>query len=121
MAHELIPQPLVEATERNERSSPMPDYSTHDPRGWCGDITRGAALGRPTVRGPAEYAGRLSLQRVRLDSGGYDRNGTYFGHGDPLYWYADSDGTIDGMLRAKDRADARAAVLAMYPSAKVRR
>lgn len=99
----------------------MPDYKTYDPRGWCGDPRRGAALGRPTVKGPADFAGRLCLRRVRIDSGGYDPNGTYFGIGRPLYWYADDDGEIDGVLRADDRADARARVLDMYPNAKVRR
>ena len=28
----------------------MPDYSTHDPKGWCGDPRRGAALGRATIQ-----------------------------------------------------------------------
>lgn len=99
----------------------MSDYGRHDPKGWCGNPKLGAALGRPTVRGPVEYAGRLTLRRTRLNNGGYDRNGTYFGTGDPLYWYADDDGEIDGMIRAKNRADARTAVLALYPNAKVKR
>lgn len=105
-----------------------PDYSTHDPKGWCGDPSRGAAMGRPTVTGKADYDGQIRLRRSYLDSGGYDRNGTYFGFGDPLYWYASDDGTIDGMLRATpaydskiSRADAREQVLAMYPKAKIRR
>ena len=25
-----------------------PDYTTNDPKGWCGDPARGAALGRPS-------------------------------------------------------------------------
>ena len=98
-----------------------PDYSTHDPRGWCGDPGRGAAMGRPTIEGPRDYAGKLYLRRAYLDSGGYDRNGTYFGHGDPLYWYASEDGEIDRMLRAKSRKSARWQVLCLYPNAKVRR
>jgi hypothetical protein len=105
-----------------------PDYSTHDPKGWCGDPRRGAALGRPTVKGSPGFEGKIYLRRVYLDMGGYDRNGTYFGHGNPLYWYADADGEIDGMLRAKasydwkvTRADAREQVLALYPEAKIRR
>jgi len=56
-----------------------------------------------------------------LDNGGYDPNGTYFGHGEPLYWYASEDGEIDAMLRAATRDDARTKVLAKYPNAKVRR
>lgn len=99
----------------------MPDYSTHDPRGWCGDPKRGAALGRPTVKGPADYSGWLSLRRIYISNGGYDCNGTYFGIGWPLYWYADAEGDIDGMLRARTRTDARRQVLVLYPKAKVRR
>lgn len=100
-----------------------PDYKDNDPRGWCGDPSRGAALGRPTVHDadPATFAYRLFLRRVYLDQGGYDSNGTYFGHGEPLYWYADEDGTVDGMLRAPNRAVARADVLREYPRAKVRK
>ncbi len=102
-------------------SKSMADYSTHDPKGWCGDASRGAAMGRPTVKGPADFTGRLCLRRSYLDNGGYDSNGTYFGHGAPLYWYANDDGEIDGMLRAGDRESAREQVLALYPKAKVRR
>lgn len=102
-----------------------PDYSTHDPRGWCGDPKRGAAMGRGTYEGDRDFAGRIYLRRVYLDQGGYDRNGTYFGHGAPLYWCASEDDpndgiTIDRMLRAGTRAQAVAQVRAWYPKAKVR-
>ena len=100
----------------------MPDYKTNDPKGWCGDPKRGAALGRPTVHdAPKSFAGHIRLRRVRLNDGGYDNNGTYFGHGGPLYWYASDDGEIDAMLRAGSREQARTEVLAVYPKAKVRR
>ena len=95
-----------------------PSYKTNDPRGWCGDPSRGAALGRPTVKGDATFAGKLTLHRVHLDQGGYDVNGTYFGAGAPLYWYASDDETIDGMLRASSREDAKRQVRAMYPQAR---
>lgn len=97
----------------------MVDYSTHDPRGWCGDIRRGAALGRPTVRDESrDYSGKVYLRRVSLDSGGYDPNGTYFGHGEPLYWAANEDGTIDFMVRAVSRTRAKAIVHESYPNAR---
>ena len=100
-----------------------PDYKTNDPRGWCGDPSRGAALGRPTIHAdnPESITGRLYLRKVRLDSGGYDTNGTYFGHGASLYWVANAEGTVDFMLRARNRKAARFVVLARYPNAKVRR
>lgn len=99
-----------------------PDYSRNDPKGWCGNPKRGAALGRPTVDdcGP-EYSGKLYLRRAYLDSGGYDKNGTYFGTGTPLYWCSNEEGTVDRMLRARSRGDAVAQVRAWYPLAKVRK
>ena len=79
-------------------------------------------MGRPTVvDAPKDYAGRLHLRRAYLDSGGYDTNGTYFGHDKPLYWCANVEGTVDFMLRSADRAGARTQVLEKYPNAKVRR
>lgn len=101
----------------------MPDYKTHDPRGWCGDPSRGAALGRPTVA-DGEPEGKMTLRRIRLDSGGYDPNGTYFGAVDlrydvfPLYWCADAGGNVDRMLRAPNREDAKRQVRELYPDAK---
>ena len=95
----------------------MADYRTNDPRGWCGDIRRGAALGRDSYKG--KYSdGRLVLREVRLDNGGYDRLGTYWGHGERLYWCASEDGDIDYCFRAVDRAEAKKKVLADYPAAK---
>lgn len=99
----------------------LPDYEIHDPKGWCGDPQRGAALGRPTYVGDRNYSGRLYLRRVRLNQGGYDRNGTYFGTGEPLYWCANDDLSIDFMLRASSRHLARASVIARYPNAKIRK
>lgn len=101
----------------------MPDYQTHDPRGWCGDPSRGAALGRPTHTpddAPTTTV-RVYVRRVRLNQGGYDRNGTYFGTGAPLYWYADDSGDIDGVLRASCRESAVAEVRMLYPFAKIKR
>jgi len=94
----------------------MPSYTSNDPKGWGGDPSRGAALGRPTVQG--ELTGKLYLRRVRLDNGGYDSNGTYFGVGSPLYWCASADEEIDYMLRAHCREDAKEKVRSRYPSAR---
>lgn len=99
-----------------------PDYSRFDPKGWGGDPSRGAALGRPKVKEAGkDYSGRLFLRKTRINSQGYDCNGTYFGVGEPLYWCANDEGTVDFMLRALDREDARKLVLQDYPKAKVRR
>ncbi len=106
-----------------------PSYKDNDPKGWCGDPSRGAAMGRVGIIGPKDFAGRLCLRRVRMSAcGAYDSNGTYYGHGNPIYWYASDDGEIDGTLRAVPswetkgtRANARAQVLALYPNAKIRK
>jgi hypothetical protein len=106
-----------------------PDYKTNDPRGWCGDPARGAALGRVTLRGKegrrnskgevvGGFRGTLTVRQILLDSGGYDCNGTYFGTGDPLFWVASEDGEIDRMLRAKNREAANRQILEIYPRAK---
>jgi len=94
-----------------------PSYSTNDPKGWCGDPKRGSALGRPAVVG--EYDGsKLTLRRVPIDSGGYDRNGTYFGIGERMYWCASNDGEIDYVFRAASREDAKRIVREYYPNAR---
>ena len=98
-----------------------PSYATHNPRGWCGDPKRGAALGRPDRLGDPGYAGVLTLRRVRINADGYDGLGTYWGLGGPLWWFASADHYIDRTVWAKDREAARAFVLRHYPNAKVRR
>ncbi len=99
----------------------MINYKQNDPKGWCGDPTRGAALGRSTVDQPDEdtFAEPLAIKRVPLDRGGYDPNGTYFGTGKPLYWVGSCDGNVDRVLRASNDADALSQVEALYPEAKL--
>lgn len=95
------------------------DYKKNDPKGWCGDPKRGAALGRPSIMNASkDFDGRLALRRVRLCSGGYDPNGTYFGHGEPLYWYASEDGAIDAMERGLNREAAKEKIRVFYPKAR---
>jgi len=111
-----------------------PSYKTRDPRGWCGDPTRGAAMGRGSIGVPldgeqSDFDGELTLRYIHIDQGGYDPNGTYFGFCEhqPIYWFASDDGEIDGTLRAHcgngddGREDAEAQVLAMYPKARFRK
>lgn len=91
-----------------------PSYATNDPKGWCGDPKRGAAMGRRCYYG--ELVGQLTVREIPLD-GDYDPNGTYFGSGDPIYWCASDDGAIDYTMRAEDRDDAMAQVRETYPAA----
>lgn len=94
-----------------------PSYQTNDPKGWMGDPRRGAAMGRDTLTG-AHDGSRLTLRRIRLDAGGYDPLGAYFGIGRPLYWCASKDGQIDFMLRAESRRSAKRQVSERYPTAR---
>lgn len=96
--------------------SKKPSYRHHDPKGWCGDPKRGAALGRHayhektyTVR---SYA---VLRRVRINGDGYDPLGTYWGVGAPLWWCATPNYKIDFCLRATTRKEAEANVRRLYP------
>lgn len=98
----------------------MVAYQDNDPKGWCGDPRRGAALGRHDRHAP-DFEGKLVLRRVRLDVGGYDQNGTYFGARRPgraLYWYAAEDGSIDAMADAAGREDAKGKIRVRYPRAR---
>jgi len=71
------------------------------------------------ARQAAECAPKITLQRVRLDSGGYDSQGAYWGLGEPLYWAAaDAPFEYDETFRAADREEAREHVRATFPRAR---
>ena len=50
---------------------------------------------------------KLHLQRVRINAGGYDEGGAYWGTGEPLYWAWDDDGEVQMFVRAADREEAK--------------
>lgn len=104
----------------------------------------GASMGRGSQHAAPDSAIKFRLERVRLDSGGYDNGGAYWGHGSPLFhaWGDDGDklpplpephtteqfkeycarlGEIceaDFFLRAQSRDAAKAAIREQYPQAK---
>jgi hypothetical protein len=85
----------------------------------------GAPMGRRTYRTDPEAPIKFRLQRVYLDSGGYDSGGAYWGFGRPLYQYTghsaegtDAEELAEGYLRADSREDAKAQVRALYPKAR---
>ena len=65
----------------------------------------GAPMGRPNAPNLDTTRGTVHLFRVRLDSGGYDDGGAYWGNGAPLYCARDRDGDIQ-TIRAPSREDA---------------
>lgn len=62
---------------------------------------------------PQNTAAKLRLYRVKINSGGYDERGRYWGVGAPLYFAEDGDGNHRAL-----RAASRAAAKAQFPNAK---
>lgn len=63
----------------------------------------GADMGRHST----PVSGKVTLERMRIDSGGYDSGGAYWGTGEPLWRAQDEDGN-EQFFRAKDRKAAEA-------------
>jgi len=61
---------------------------------------------------------RFYLHRIRLNQGGYDCLGRYWGTGAPLYMFAREDDAHSGYLRAATREDAKAQVRDAHPGAR---
>jgi len=104
---------------------------TRNPNITREDCRYGAPMGRPER--PNEYtlpkapdgspqwpervaAHKLQLARVRINSGGYDAGGAYWGTGMPL-WNA-WNGEICLYLRARNRELAKEAIRETYPAAR---
>ena len=60
---------------------------------------------------------KFTLRRERLNSGGYNSFGSYFGTGAPLYWYYSDDAEHSGYLRASSREQAKEHVRQLHPNA----
>jgi hypothetical protein len=74
-----------------------------------------------TARESAEYAPKVTLRRVRIDSQGYDPEGAYFGINNPIYWAATDDGAFDWVMNAATREEAKAQVRKVIPYARFSR
>ena len=68
-----------------------------------------------------EYTGRVSIQKERVNQGGYIKGGVYFGVGEPLYFAQDEDGLWCDYFRASDRNEAIAIMRERYPNAQIKR
>jgi hypothetical protein len=73
-------------------------------------------MGKPHV--DPDFDGKWSLCRVRLDSGGYDNGGAYWGIGAPLWHACTEDGESELFFRAHDRDAAKAHVREANPNAR---
>jgi hypothetical protein len=78
------------------------------------NCSRGAPLGRRNYN--ANRSAKLYCRKVRLDRGGYDPSGTYWGSYIPLYCVYDADGEVECYYRAWDRADALKKHRLEYPT-----
>jgi hypothetical protein len=62
---------------------------------------------------------KVSMRKIRLNQGGYDRTGAYWGIGSPLYvascTFADGQ-EVDYTFRARDRAHAKEIVRTNWKS-----
>ena len=67
----------------------------------------GAPMGRHGSWAQPDEQDKFYLVRVRLNSGGYDSGGAYWGHSLPLYRFETTDRQSDGYLRARSRNDAK--------------
>ena len=73
----------------------------------------GAPMGRRgegVPNGVGDHPMKYNLRRVRLNSGGYDDGGAYWGAGQPLYYFEDEDGN-SGYFRALTRTKAKAHIV----------
>mgnify|MGYP001556282820 CR=1 FL=1 len=64
------------------------------------------------------------LSRLRLDRGGYDAGGAYWGYPNDLYWLRDYDSggaAVEGFARGADRASAWVQLQRDFPHATLRR
>lgn len=76
----------------------------------------GASMGRRNVTTDRDAAMTFRLYRMRLDKGGYDNGGAYWGIGPDSLWHAYTE-TDEVFVRAKTREDAKGAVRTIYAKA----
>jgi len=70
-------------------------------------------------RGRKDYpvSGKCLLQKMRINTGGYDAGGAYWGIGNPMYVCQDLSGNLY-YVRAKNREDAKQQIIEKNPTAK---
>jgi hypothetical protein len=61
----------------------------------------------PAAADPAATAPKLDIQRVRVNRGGYDASGAYWGAGPDVFIATTADGTREITVRAKSVSEAR--------------
>src|SRR4051812_19848588 len=107
---------LAKLSVKGGSNMPQPNLSSSPSR-------YGAPMGRPSQHhnGDGSSLGKIGVRRIRLNSGGYDIGGAYWGIGKPLYWAASDCGRVDMFFRATDRSTAIAYLRRDYPEARFHR
>lgn len=106
--------PMGRDSKYGERES-CADCGATFPRAMFGLCTCcGGPNLRPVAPAPGEAPPRVKmhLRRIRLDSGGYDSGGAYWGHGAPLWHAMAAEGGLESFFRAGTREKAKAEVRA---------
>lgn len=81
-------------------------------------VCTGSQMGRRSSPSQATSQ-KFHLRQERLDSGGYDSGGAYWGIGyTPLFYASSVDGEIEFFHRAKDRNEAKKIVTEKFPGAR---
>jgi hypothetical protein len=57
---------------------------------------------------------KFTLRHIRLNNGGYDVNGGYWGNGEPLFWYCSDCGKHSEYIRAISRDAAKSKIRSYY-------
>ena len=80
----------------------------------------GAPTGRPNTYPccSSDQERKFYLTRVRINRGGYDSGGAYWGLGAPLWWACSEDGKVEHFVRAKDRETAKRYLRETFPAAR---
>lgn len=106
-----------EAAEMRERAGRLRRHAEHADADECEAEAQRLQAKAYALANTIQTPIKVSLRKIRLDSGGYDSGGAYWGHGQPLYWAGSDCGTLDRFFRAATRDQAKAEIRKTYPNA----
>lgn len=89
-------------------------YESNPPQNANEVAHRQAALG---VLAP-KLSGKVSLRKIRINQGGYDDGGAYWGIGSQLWNASNDDLSVNLWFRARTRDAAKDQVLVKFPAAR---
>lgn len=81
-------------------------------------VPTGSAMGSGSTPANPDLAAVLRVRRIRINSGGYDDGGSYWGLGSPLWQCRGED--VDAYTRAGDKPAAIEYFKTKFPNCKIR-